>query len=695
MSGTRDDAIIKLSLDDSDVPAPAKRVEAALTGIARTGEISARQTAAAMRTLPAQFTDIATQLAGGQSLGLVLMQQGGQIKDSFGGVGPALQAISAAITPARIAIGGSALAVGALAMAAKQGADDTKELRDQLALTGNAAGLTGARLIASAELVSQATQQTVGGARDILMQLASSGQVSRGALNDMAVAVGRVADVTGTDAKKIAQDFAGMAGGVAKWAAEHNKAWNFISVEQYRYIRRLEEQGKAEEAARYVSRQVTEHLKDQATQLGYLEGAYNVAAKAVSSFWASMKAVGREKTVVEQIEEVERKLSELPLAGTGKRQATIAAERQQLVERLRLLQQAAAYEERSAALQSERAAAERAGIRDEQAAEGRRPAKADPPVDFAVLDRWDARVRASARAAAEDQAGLGGFIERQNEAQRDRDNRRIEQNDRFLEEYYDANQRASIALIADQSARAEAQIRLDEAMAQRRIAALKAFAAELDKTNPESGASVRMQAAELERLSTERAAAARTRAALDARVDAVRQAEETGRANYQSVRESLAAAFRDTKDPIRAFGEALASTIFSRATASLADALATALVGANGQGGYLAGLLGFGGAGNGPSGSDLAGLNEAPVGFARGISYVPRNMLAMIHEGEAVVRKSDNPAAGGGGARGIHQTNHYHIDARADREALLADMVAISRQSNAALVEDLAARRII
>jgi phage-related minor tail protein len=43
-----------------------------------------------MRSLPAQFTDIATQLAGGQSPFLILLQQGGQIKDQFGGVKGAL-----------------------------------------------------------------------------------------------------------------------------------------------------------------------------------------------------------------------------------------------------------------------------------------------------------------------------------------------------------------------------------------------------------------------------------------------------------------------------------------------------------------------------------------------------------------------------------------------------------------------------
>lgn len=54
-------------------------------GLSKTG-ISARQTEQALRQLPAQFTDIFTSLAGGQNPLMVLIQQGGHIKDSFGGV---------------------------------------------------------------------------------------------------------------------------------------------------------------------------------------------------------------------------------------------------------------------------------------------------------------------------------------------------------------------------------------------------------------------------------------------------------------------------------------------------------------------------------------------------------------------------------------------------------------------------------
>lgn len=65
----------------------------AVDGTIRKTGVSSAQTAQALRQLPAQFTDIFTSLAGGQNPLLVLIQQGGQIKDSFGGIGNTFQVL--------------------------------------------------------------------------------------------------------------------------------------------------------------------------------------------------------------------------------------------------------------------------------------------------------------------------------------------------------------------------------------------------------------------------------------------------------------------------------------------------------------------------------------------------------------------------------------------------------------------------
>ncbi|KPY58464.1 phage tail tape measure protein [Pseudomonas amygdali pv. sesami] len=72
---------------------------------------SSAQTEQALRQLPEQFTDIFTSIVAGQSPLLVLLQQGGQIKDSFGGIGPTLDVLGSKIKSI-LGIGGTVGAVG-------------------------------------------------------------------------------------------------------------------------------------------------------------------------------------------------------------------------------------------------------------------------------------------------------------------------------------------------------------------------------------------------------------------------------------------------------------------------------------------------------------------------------------------------------------------------------------------------------
>lgn len=115
------------------LPEALSRQEAA----ARRAGISVGQYSAALRTLPAQFTDIATQLAGGQSPFLILLQQGGQINDSFGGLGPMLQALRDALFGFNEESRETAESAGGISEAA-EGLNNTSEAAEKL---GRAGGL--------------------------------------------------------------------------------------------------------------------------------------------------------------------------------------------------------------------------------------------------------------------------------------------------------------------------------------------------------------------------------------------------------------------------------------------------------------------------------------------------------------------------------------------------------------------------
>jgi lambda family phage tail tape measure protein len=101
--------------------------------IRRSG-LSVGQYRNAIRTLPAQITDIGTSIAGGIPLWLIAIQQGGQIKDSFGGVANTARFLLAALNPLTgvLAIVGAGLGAAALAaFNAERGIRQAREAIDQ------------------------------------------------------------------------------------------------------------------------------------------------------------------------------------------------------------------------------------------------------------------------------------------------------------------------------------------------------------------------------------------------------------------------------------------------------------------------------------------------------------------------------------------------------------------------------------
>ena len=108
---------------------------------ASTGKIgvSAAQTAAALRGVPAQFTDIVTALQGGQQPLTVFLQQGGQLKDMFGGAGAAAKALGGYVLDLINPLTVTTAAVGVLGYAFYKGAQEQQDFSREAVLTASPA----------------------------------------------------------------------------------------------------------------------------------------------------------------------------------------------------------------------------------------------------------------------------------------------------------------------------------------------------------------------------------------------------------------------------------------------------------------------------------------------------------------------------------------------------------------------------
>jgi phage-related minor tail protein len=299
---------VRLTIDGKDFNLGVTDAQKKLSELGKSGAVSAGQTAAAYRQLPAQLTDVATQLAGGANPMLVLLQQGGQVKDSFGGLVPAVRALSTVFTPLRLAVGGVGAALGVVALAAYQGRSEAAELTRSLTLTGNAAGMTSAKYAGMVRSIAAGSQVSVGAARELLAANVASGTFGVRSIDSVTSAMARLQRISGASTDEVVADFAGMSKGVAAWAAERNRTYGFLTLEQYRYIKSLEQSGQAEAAMVATAGALDKALADREPKLGTLQRLWKSLGETISEVTAAMKNVAAPETADDGIKAYEDRL---------------------------------------------------------------------------------------------------------------------------------------------------------------------------------------------------------------------------------------------------------------------------------------------------------------------------------------------------------------------------------------------------
>lgn len=318
----------------------------------RTGSIgtqSAKQIRIAFQQLPAQFTDVATQLAGGQNPFLILLQQGGQVKDSFGGFANTFKALASALTPVRLAMGGVGIVAGVLGKVFYDAGTEVSNFNKQLALTGGFANQTYSSFINLSRKLADSTGTSVGASKDLVMGAIGSGAFGATSIEPAIQAMARVKDYSGATAEAVVKDFASMRNGVANWAAEHNRLYSYLTLDQYKYIKALELAGRTEEAMAENAKLLNQRLSERKPELGTLETLWKNLGNAASGAWDSMLNIGRptsasdaiekqlkEVTRLKEVVELGRAKGALPLEKQGADRAEIELKREE--EKLRILQ---------------------------------------------------------------------------------------------------------------------------------------------------------------------------------------------------------------------------------------------------------------------------------------------------------------------------------------------------------------------
>ncbi|MGS3629560.1 phage tail length tape measure family protein [Enterobacter hormaechei] len=202
----------------------------------KSGAISAGQYRNAMRYLPMQMTDIVTSLASGMPVYMVAIQQGGQLRDSFGGVGNALKAMLSMVTPARVAIGGLA---GAVLIAAKAGSDyftAYNEINKAIIRTGNIAGTSALQIMASSQSIAASTGATVGTVQSLMTELVGMGSLTQQQLEKAAGSTALAVQTGIVSAQDIAKAYKDIEKDPVKALQSLNEQYNFLTVSQLKHV---------------------------------------------------------------------------------------------------------------------------------------------------------------------------------------------------------------------------------------------------------------------------------------------------------------------------------------------------------------------------------------------------------------------------------------------------------------------------
>lgn len=272
--------------------------------------MTAKATAAALRSVPAQFTDIVVSLQGGQAPLTVLLQQGGQLKDMFGGIGGAARAlggyVAGLVNPFTLA----AAAATGLYLAYESGQKSVREFNKLLIDTNDSVGYTTSQLLGMAEAFSSSGFARNDAAKAI-SEIAKSSTQAKDELRKFSLIALEMEKYVGIPVEKTAESFRKLADEPSKAA----KAMGILSTSQYELVKSLEETGNKSEAARIAMNAFSDDSKrvidGYKSQMDSLDVAVEFWTGGWKRYWDAASGGTMADTAEQRISNLKGKLAEL------------------------------------------------------------------------------------------------------------------------------------------------------------------------------------------------------------------------------------------------------------------------------------------------------------------------------------------------------------------------------------------------
>ncbi|HBR1292537.1 TPA: phage tail tape measure protein [Klebsiella quasipneumoniae subsp. similipneumoniae] len=271
---------------------------------AKRAGISIGQYNNAMRMLPVQLTDVATQLAGGQSPWLILLQQGGQVKDSFGGLIPTFRGLLGAVSPLAVGVAALTAAGAGIGYIFYQGTSTLSDFNKTLTLSGNTAGLTTDRMLALAKSGQQAGL-TFDQTTDSLTALINAGVGAGARFDELSQSVAKFSTASGIPIEKVAEAFGKLTNDPTSGLIAMAQQFHNVTAEQIDYVAQLQRSGDEAAALQAANDAATKGFNTQTQSLidnmGTIERSADSLKRAFKSMWDAALDLGRPDTAGEMV----------------------------------------------------------------------------------------------------------------------------------------------------------------------------------------------------------------------------------------------------------------------------------------------------------------------------------------------------------------------------------------------------------